>query len=66
MERVKGIEPSCEAWKASVLPLNYTRNHVPLILPAELALSILLPVFSLPDEFLARNGRTCGGPSPAV
>jgi hypothetical protein len=25
MERVKGIEPSCEAWKASVLPLNYTR-----------------------------------------
>ena len=29
MERVKGIEPSYEAWKASVLPLNYTRNHAP-------------------------------------
>ena len=25
MERVKGIEPSCSAWKADVLPLNYTR-----------------------------------------
>ena len=25
VERVKGIEPSYEAWKASVLPLNYTR-----------------------------------------
>ena len=25
MERVKGIEPSCSAWEADVLPLNYTR-----------------------------------------
>jgi hypothetical protein len=25
MERVKGIEPSYEAWEAAVLPLNYTR-----------------------------------------
>jgi len=25
LERVKGIEPSYEAWEASVLPLNYTR-----------------------------------------
>ena len=25
LERVKGIEPSCAAWKAAVLPLNYTR-----------------------------------------
>ena len=25
MERAEGIEPSCEAWKASVLPLNYAR-----------------------------------------
>jgi hypothetical protein len=24
-ERVKGIEPSCAAWEAAVLPLNYTR-----------------------------------------
>ena len=26
VERVKGIEPSCAAWKAAVLPLNYTRS----------------------------------------
>ena len=26
MERVKGIEPSQSAWKAEVLPLNYTRK----------------------------------------
>jgi hypothetical protein len=25
LERVKGIEPSCAAWEAAVLPLNYTR-----------------------------------------
>ncbi len=24
-ERVEGIEPSSAAWKAEVLPLNYTR-----------------------------------------
>ena len=26
MERVMGIEPTLSAWKAEVLPLNYTRN----------------------------------------
>jgi hypothetical protein len=25
-QRVKGIEPSCAAWEAAVLPLNYTRG----------------------------------------
>src|SRR3954468_24241912 len=25
-KRVKGIEPSCPAWEAGVLPLNYTRG----------------------------------------
>jgi hypothetical protein len=25
MERVKGIEPSSVAWKATALPLSYTR-----------------------------------------
>ena len=24
MEQVKGIEPSCSAWEADILPLNYT------------------------------------------
>ena len=26
MERVMGIEPTTSAWKAGVLPLNYTRT----------------------------------------
>ena len=26
LERVMGIEPTCSAWKADVLPLNYTRQ----------------------------------------
>jgi hypothetical protein len=26
LERVMGIEPTLSAWKAEVLPLNYTRN----------------------------------------
>jgi hypothetical protein len=29
LERVKGIEPSCAAWEAAVLPLNYTRAWAP-------------------------------------
>jgi hypothetical protein len=28
IKRVKGIEPSCPAWEAGVLPLNYTRKEV--------------------------------------
>ena len=28
VERAMGIEPTCEAWKASVLPLNYARLRV--------------------------------------
>ena len=24
LEQVKGIEPSCSAWEADILPLNYT------------------------------------------
>ena len=30
LERVEGIEPSQLAWKANVLPLNYTRRHFQL------------------------------------
>ena len=25
---MKGIEPSCPAWEAGVLPLNYTRGRI--------------------------------------
>ena len=38
MERVKGIEPSCVAWKATVLPLNYTRNGEILTPPGRLSI----------------------------
>jgi hypothetical protein len=34
MERVAGIEPACAAWKAAVLPLNYTRVLAILSQPA--------------------------------
>ena len=30
MERVMGIEPTSSAWKAEVLPLNYTRFYTVL------------------------------------
>ncbi|SPF19969.1 hypothetical protein PSCFBP3800_04514 [Pseudomonas syringae group genomosp. 3] len=39
MERVEGIEPSSEAWEATVLPLNYTRfginQCVPRVMPSK-------------------------------
>jgi len=28
MEQVRGIEPLTSAWKAEVLPLNYTCNYI--------------------------------------
>jgi hypothetical protein len=34
MERVMGIEPTSSAWKAEVLPLNYTRWFYSLSEPA--------------------------------
>lgn len=27
LERMKGIEPSYQAWEARILPLNYTRTY---------------------------------------
>jgi hypothetical protein len=32
MERVMGIEPTQPAWKAGILPLNYTRVSATLII----------------------------------
>ena len=26
VERIKGVEPSCSAWEADVLPMNYIRR----------------------------------------
>ena len=36
MERVTGIGPAYPAWKAGVLPLNYTRRFLPNILSQEI------------------------------
>ena len=39
LERMKGIEPSYQAWEARILPLNYTRmKHLP-------SYSTSIPVF---------------------
>ena len=38
MERVKGIEPSSQAWEARILPLNHTR-FLSLILTAPAAVT---------------------------
>ena len=35
MERVMGIEPTRPAWKAGILPLNYTRKYNPVNLTLE-------------------------------
>ena len=35
MERVKGIEPSFQAWEAHVLPLNHTRIRLTARLPTK-------------------------------
>ena len=56
LEQVMGIEPTCSAWKADILPLNYTRIKKsepegirtpdprlrrPLLYPAELPIHIV-------------------------
>jgi hypothetical protein len=41
VERVKGIEPSYEAWEAAVLPLNYTRI-LQLVDPRDFCLEYLI------------------------
>src|SRR5580658_7376648 len=40
MERVKGIEPSSQAWEARILPLNHTRLLSKIITFASLAASL--------------------------
>ncbi len=42
LERMKGVEPSCPAWEAGVLPMNYTRI---LICIDDTILSLNFPVF---------------------
>ncbi len=52
LERVKGIEPSCAAWKAAVLPLNYTRKTPSVQRP------LLFPMRALASSFWARQRRS--------
>ena len=40
LERVKGIEPSSQAWEARILPLNHTRVPLPT-LPSSLSVASL-------------------------
>ncbi len=55
MERVMGIEPTYAAWKAAVLPLNYTRN--PQILPPRHRLSTCAMIARVRRIFCLTCGR---------
>src|ERR1044071_242190 len=52
-KRVKGIEPSCPAWEAGVLPLNYTREEFRLSM-ADLGFA---SGNSLPRNHVVRTGE---------
>src|SRR5690625_1864731 len=47
IKRVKGVEPSTSAWKAGVLPLNYTRIYTPYCIKINLIKMI--------DQFRRQN-----------
>src|SRR6204780_5313534 len=51
MERVKGIEPSSQAWEARILPLNHTR-----------VLSVTLPFQFFLASLQITLGRTASAP----
>ena len=53
LERVKGIEPSCSAWEADVLPLNYTRKKRIIVLYME---SKNFQVFFCADSAAGKEG----------
>ena len=48
VEQVKGIEPSCSAWEADILPLNYT-------------CIVFLGYYSTPDLILQAKFCRVGG-----
>ena len=60
MERVAGIEPASSAWKAEVLPLNYTRGIGPRDLTPQRCLgqqaSLHIPI----PTGAAFNAAQCG------
>ena len=70
LERVMGIGPTQPAWKASVLPLNYTRttqctkNYIKWIIHCQLILKVnkynFNNVFKCPPP--SRKGKAAGSP----
>ena len=63
---MKGIEPSRPAWKAGVLPLNYTRIFLCLALAA--LFIIQTPTWLVKPDFLTEKivGRWIGGIDPGL
>jgi hypothetical protein len=51
MERVMGIEPTPSAWKAEVLPLNYTRSSQKPLLKNPLNLLRTVATLQLASQF---------------
>lgn len=47
LERLMGVEPTSEAWEASILPMNYSRIYYKTFLKALLFYHILHRVASL-------------------
>jgi hypothetical protein len=68
MERAKGIEPSYEAWEASVLPLNYARDfnnlgrHRNIVLHRFCTENLL----AVPNRFGSTAQVAAGGDLPSV
>ena len=56
MERVKGIEPSSQAWEAHILPLDHTRIFLPSLSPF-LILGMNRPLFCTVGSNIPRNLR---------
>jgi hypothetical protein len=56
LERAKGIEPSYEAWEASVLPLNYARDAA---LAARASSPFTLLMFKWPPRVISARRPAC-------
>ena len=67
MERIKGVEPSCSAWEADVLPMNYTRRSVVFDIIADPRGKCNRnfdgrDIFLLPDGSFSFDGQTFSPP----
>ena len=55
MVRLEGIEPSTPAWKAEVLPLNYSRENTQLLTRPQRVKLSLAPIAPERIEFFLQN-----------